>query len=113
MTSATLAKLAAADGQPALALTDTNNLFGALEFSEKLAGAGLQPIVGVQLSVDFADEAEGGRRPVQQQAVPHIVLLAMTEAGLRQPDEARHRGLPRERRLRAAAFDARAAGRPS
>jgi DNA polymerase-3 subunit alpha len=80
-TIGTLAKLAAADGQPALALTDTNNLFGALEFSEKLAGAGLQPIAGVQLSVDFADEAEGGRRPVQQQAVPHIVLLAMTEAG--------------------------------
>ncbi|MFY8151622.1 MAG: PHP domain-containing protein, partial [Hyphomicrobiales bacterium] len=26
----TLAKMAAADGQPALALTDTNNLFGAL-----------------------------------------------------------------------------------
>jgi DNA polymerase-3 subunit alpha len=37
---ATIAKMAAADGQPALALTDTNNLFGALEFSEKLAGAG-------------------------------------------------------------------------
>lgn len=76
----TLAKLAAADGQPALALTDTNNLFGALEFSEKLTSAGLQPIAGVQLSVDFADEAEGGRKPVQQ-VVPHIVLLAMTEAG--------------------------------
>lgn len=80
-TVATLAKLAAADGQPALALTDTNNLFGALEFSEKLAGAGLQPIAGVQLSVDFADEADSGRRSVQQQVVPHIVLLAMTEAG--------------------------------
>jgi DNA polymerase-3 subunit alpha len=66
MTVATIAKMAAADGQPALALTDTNNLFGALEFSEKLAGSGLQPIAGVQLSVDFADEAEGGRKPVQQ-----------------------------------------------
>lgn len=82
MTIATLAKLAAADGQPALALTDTDNLFGALEFSEKLAGAGLQPIAGVQLSVDFADEGgEGGRKPVQQQRLPHIVLLAMDEAG--------------------------------
>ncbi len=80
MTVATIAKLAAADGQPALALTDSNNLFGALEFSEKLAGAGLQPIAGVQLSVDFADEAEGGRKGVPQ-AMPHIVLLAMTEAG--------------------------------
>ena len=81
MTVSTLAKLAAADGQPALALTDSNNLFGALEFSEKLAGGGIQPIVGVQLSVDFADEADSGRRPVQAQAVPHIVLLAMSEAG--------------------------------
>ncbi|MDR6870212.1 DNA polymerase-3 subunit alpha [Bosea sp. BE125] len=80
MTVSTIAKMAAGDGQPALALTDTNNLFGALEFSEKLAASGLQPIVGVQLSVDFADEAEGGRKPVQQDT-PHIVLLAMTEGG--------------------------------
>lgn len=76
----TLAKLAAADGQPAMALTDTNNLFGALEFSEKLASSGIQPIAGVQLSVDFADEENGGRRPVQS-ATPHIVLLATSEAG--------------------------------
>lgn len=80
MTITTLAKMAAADGQPALALTDTNNLFGALEFSEKLAGSGLQPIAGVQLSLDFEDEGEGGRKPVQQ-VTPHIVLLAMNEAG--------------------------------
>jgi len=81
MTIATLAKMAAADGQPALALTDTDNLFGALEFSEKLSGSGLQPIVGVQLSVDFADEGEGSRRPTQPQRLPHIVLLAMDEPG--------------------------------
>lgn len=80
MTIATIAKMAAADGQPAIALTDSDNLFGALEFSEKLSGSGLQPIVGVQLSVDFADEGEG-RRPVQMQRLPHIVLLAMDEAG--------------------------------
>ena len=49
-----LAKLARAHGMPALGLTDTNNLFGALEFSEKLAGAGMQPIVGVALAIDFA-----------------------------------------------------------
>jgi len=75
-----LAKMAAADGQPALALTDTNNLFGALEFSEKLVGVGVQPIVGVQLSVDFADEAEGSRKNIQQ-VPPHLVLLAMNETG--------------------------------
>ena len=81
MTIGTLAKMAAADRQPALALTDANNLFGALEFSEKLAGSGVQPIVGVQLSVDFADEPEGGRKPALPEKSPHIVLLAMTEAG--------------------------------
>ena len=39
---------------PALAITDTNNLFGALEFSEKLSGYGIQPIIGIELVVDFA-----------------------------------------------------------
>ena len=51
----TLAKLAKADAMPALAITDTNNLFGALEFSEKLAKSGVQPIIGAQITVDFAD----------------------------------------------------------
>lgn len=49
-----LAELAKADHQPALALTDTDNLFGALEFSDKLAGYGIQPIAGLALAVDFA-----------------------------------------------------------
>ena len=50
-----LAKLAKADAMPALAITDSNNLFGALEFSEKLAKAGVQPIIGAQFTVDFSD----------------------------------------------------------
>ncbi|MCF6329451.1 MAG: DNA polymerase III subunit alpha, partial [Henriciella sp.] len=32
-------------GMPAVAVTDRNNLFGALELSESLAGAGIQPIM--------------------------------------------------------------------
>ncbi len=73
-----LIKAAVADRQPALALTDTNNLFGALEFSEKAAGEGVQPIAGVQLSVAF--EAAD---PHQRQApTSHgIVLLAQDETG--------------------------------
>ncbi len=39
LTIARLAELAKADRQPALALTDTDNMFGALEFAEKLAGS--------------------------------------------------------------------------
>src|SRR5438876_7626528 len=53
-----LAKLAAAHGFPAVGLTDTNNLFGALEFSDKLADSGIQPIVGCTLQVDFGDRAQ-------------------------------------------------------
>jgi len=36
---------------PAVAITDTNNLFGALEFSDAAAKAGVQPIIGCQLSI--------------------------------------------------------------
>ena len=51
LTIARLAELAKADRQPALALTDTDNMFGALEFSDKMAGAGIQPIVGCALAL--------------------------------------------------------------
>jgi DNA polymerase-3 subunit alpha len=50
-----LTALAEADAAPALALTDSNNLFGALEFSEAMAEAGIQPIVGCTLSLTFAE----------------------------------------------------------
>ncbi|MCJ7599627.1 MAG: DNA polymerase III subunit alpha [Methyloceanibacter sp.] len=55
-----LAALAQADGAPALALTDSNNLFGALEFSEGMAEVGIQPIVGCTLSLTFAASREPG-----------------------------------------------------
>ena len=80
LTVAKLAKLATADAMPALAITDTNNLFGALEFSEKLAKEGIQPITGIQLSVDFGDGAAFGRDG-QRRARGAIVILAATEAG--------------------------------
>ncbi|HVV94266.1 MAG TPA: DNA polymerase III subunit alpha [Hyphomicrobiales bacterium] len=84
MTIARLAELAKADHQPALALTDSGNLFGALEFSEKLAGAGIQPIVGLTLAVDFADRDGGGLRPRGGQAAhPRLVVLARDPAGYR------------------------------
>ena len=50
-----LVALARADRMPALALTDTNNLFGALEFSAGLAEAGIQPIIGCTLSLSFGN----------------------------------------------------------
>jgi DNA polymerase III subunit alpha len=81
---AQLAKLAEADGMPALALTDTNNLFGALEFSEKLSGSGIQPITGLQLTIDFADgKSATGRPGAADEARGNMVLLAQNEAGYR------------------------------
>src|SRR6185295_4042225 len=53
-----LAKLATAHGFPALGLTDTSNLFGALEFSDKVAASGIQPIVGCTLQIDFGDRPQ-------------------------------------------------------
>src|ERR1700739_2263857 len=75
-----LAELAKADRQPALALTDTDNMFGALEFSDKLAGYGIQPIVGCELAVDFGDQDPNARNA---QAPSRVVLLAARERGYR------------------------------
>jgi DNA polymerase-3 subunit alpha len=79
---ARLAELAKADRQPALALTDSDNMFGALEFSEKLAGYGIQPIVGCALGVDFADH-ETAPRSGAPLALPRLVLIAAREEGYR------------------------------
>lgn len=82
LTIGKLAELAKADKQPALALTDTNNMFGALEFSEKMVGSGIQPIVGCTMAVDFGDRTEnqrGGHPPPPAR----IVLLAAREEGYR------------------------------
>src|ERR1700690_4395375 len=77
-----LAELAKADRQPALALTDTDNMFGALEFSDKMAGYGIQPIIGCELAVDFGDQDPSARNALAS-APSRIVLLASRERGYR------------------------------
>ena len=54
---------------PAVGLTDRNNLFGALEFSEKLIEKGIQPIIGCNLSF-YNQKIDGS-----------IVCLAKNEKG--------------------------------
>ncbi len=71
-------KLCAADGMPAVALTDSGNLFSALEFSDAAAKAGIQPIMGCQLALAYATAAHPGDRPP---APRPIVLLAQDETG--------------------------------
>jgi DNA polymerase-3 subunit alpha len=74
---------AVADGQPAIGIADTNNLFAALEFSQKCMDDGLQPLIGCQLSIDMEDEGEGDKRGHAQHLakLPAIVLIAATDAG--------------------------------
>ena len=85
---AKLAKLATAMNLPALGLTDTNNLFGALEFSEKLWGAGVQPISGTTLDIDFGDNRDNGTIALKAMSneprvkpAGKLALLAMNAEG--------------------------------
>ncbi|MCA1287390.1 DNA polymerase III subunit alpha [Salipiger bermudensis] len=62
---------------PAVAVTDTNNLFSALEFSVTASGAGVQPIVGCQVDLRYVQPAPGER----PKAPAPVVLLAQNERG--------------------------------
>ena len=66
-------------GMPAVAVTDSNNLFCALEFSEGAAKAGVQPIIGCQVDLRASDPAPG---ETPMPPAP-IVLLVQSEAGYR------------------------------
>ncbi len=75
-----LAKLAREMNMPAVAVTDTNNLFGVYEISEALAKNGVQPIVGVTLSVDL-DPAEATHQVQQVKAYPTVAILVKDSGG--------------------------------
>ncbi len=69
--------LVADAGMPAVAVTDTNNMFCALEFSEMAKKAGVQPIIGCQIDVEY-EVAAPGERP---RAPAAVVLLAQNRTG--------------------------------
>ena len=62
---------------PAVAVTDTNNLFAALEFSVTASSAGVQPIIGCQVDLRYLNPAPGER---PKPPAP-VVLLAQNERG--------------------------------
>ncbi len=68
-----LAALAKEANMPAVAITDTGNLFGALEFSQYCVGKGVQPIIGCQVSLTRADNPRLNPDP--------LVLLAQDATG--------------------------------
>lgn len=73
-----LAGLARSCGMPAVAITDTANLFGALEFSGYCAKHGVQPIIGCQIGIARPPAEFGSAPPPPDQ----VVLLAQNAAGL-------------------------------
>ena len=68
-----IASLAFDAGMPAVAITDTANLFGALEFSQACASKGVQPIIGCQIALARPDNPRLAPDP--------MVLLAQDAAG--------------------------------
>ncbi|OSP56038.1 DNA polymerase III subunit alpha [Pseudoruegeria sp. SK021] len=69
--------LIAGMGMPAVAVTDTNNMFAALEFSVSAAKAGVQPILGCQVDLAFEAAAQNGRAA---DPAP-VVLLVQNQTG--------------------------------
>ncbi len=67
-----LVAAAAANGQPAIALTDTDAMYGAYDFSKAALKKGVQPIVGVKLYLRVDEKTRGS-----------IILLAGSDVGYR------------------------------
>ncbi len=69
-----IAALARDAAMPAVAIADSGNLFGSLEFSQACSGKGVQPIIGCQIALARPDAPRLAPDP--------IVLLAQNPAGL-------------------------------
>ena len=83
-----LGALCRAHAMPAVAVTDTRNLFGALQFSLACADAGVQPIIGCELAI--APDKPGRRPRLIGPGGPggaaepdKLVVLVQNEAGYR------------------------------
>ncbi|MEG3002892.1 MAG: PHP domain-containing protein, partial [Comamonas sp.] len=75
-------KAAAADGQPAMAITDLNNMFGGLKFYKSGRGKGVKPILGAELIM----EGEGGAPG------PRVLVLVQSKLGYHNLSEILARG---------------------
>jgi len=67
----------ARNAMPAVAVTDTNNMFAALEFSVVASEAGIQPIIGCQIGLSVGETKTGERTA---EPAP-VVLLAQNRGG--------------------------------
>ena len=51
-----IAELCQSFNMPAVGITDSNNMFGVLEFSEKISNAGVQPLIGCNIKIKAPKE---------------------------------------------------------
>ena len=51
-----IAELCESFQMPAVGITDTNNMFGALEFSDKISSYGVQPLIGCNIKISIPNE---------------------------------------------------------
>jgi DNA polymerase-3 subunit alpha len=91
-----LARLCAQQEMPALALTDTNNLFGALEFCDVFAGKGVQPIIGCALHIHNGTEDLGAVALLAQNETGYAQLMHLSSLAYRRAVETGSPGVPIE-----------------
>ena len=108
-----IAQLARDAAMPAVAITDSGNLFGALEFSQACVGRGVQPIVGCQVGISRADNPRLPPDPIVLLAdhqttggYPKIAVLASADqdgfAQLRSREAVAFRAVGAEQAVAAA-----------
>ena len=71
-------KLCAAANMPACALTDTNLMSGCAEFSDVMPKNKLQPIIGVEISLN---QHSADPKVLRSHSLSKVVLLAQNHAG--------------------------------
>lgn len=77
-----IAKAAAADKMPAVALTDHGNLYGAVDFYKACKENGVKPIIGCEFYVAPESRFEKSRHSTGKTAF-HLILLAKDTTGYR------------------------------
>ena len=77
-----LAAAAAANGYPAVALTDHDGLWGSMEFAHACKGFDVRPIAGTELTVALPPDADGPKS-APESSHRHLTLLVEDEAGYR------------------------------
>ena len=68
-----LANFCVKNNQPAIAITDTSNMFGVLEFSLEMVANGIQPIIGIQVEIAPSSEDEVN--------IGEVILIAKSDVG--------------------------------